>query len=81
MWGRVVLGDVIVAINNKPVKKQSDLFAALDTARVGQAVEVTLAPRSGERWGAGGGAHNGDGRTRTVKVVLADREKMQWGSE
>ncbi len=36
LFGRMILGDVIVGINGKPVKKQKDLFALLDTFKVRQ---------------------------------------------
>lgn len=32
--GRLVLGDIILALNNKPVKLQKDLFAILDDCKV-----------------------------------------------
>ncbi len=45
--GRVLLGDVIVAIDGKPVKRQSDLFDLLDERQVGQQITLTVA-RGGE---------------------------------
>ncbi|GAX78230.1 hypothetical protein CEUSTIGMA_g5672.t1 [Chlamydomonas eustigma] len=108
LFGRVILGDVITAINGKPIKRQRDLFALLDTCKVGQAVDVTLAPRGGEGIGGvgpspaapatclfgscaeRGTSYNSSTRyqpqsasavSRTLKVVLADRQKLQWGSE
>lgn len=54
-------GDVITALNGRPIRAQRDLFAALDEARVGDVVEVTVRSGSGEK---------------TVKVKLADRSKL-----
>ncbi len=46
--GRVVLGDVIVAIDGKPVKKTNDLFAILERHKVGDEVTVQVM-RDGEK--------------------------------
>ena len=43
--GDITLGDVIVRFNDEDVKNSSDLYRALDMARVGQ--EVTLTVRRG----------------------------------
>lgn len=41
-YGRVTLGDIIIAIDDKPVKKLSDLFKALDQYDVGDKIKVTV---------------------------------------
>lgn len=40
--GRIVLGDVIVAIDGQPVRSANDLLAALERYQVGARVQVTL---------------------------------------
>jgi S1-C subfamily serine protease len=40
--GRWILGDVIVAVDGKPVKTQSDLFRVLESHKVGESVEVQV---------------------------------------
>jgi S1-C subfamily serine protease len=57
--GGIIYGDVIVAIDGKEVKKTNDLFATLETYKVGQTVTVTV-----ER----------DGHKVDVSVVLAPVE-------
>jgi S1-C subfamily serine protease len=57
--GRPVLGDVIVAVNRKPVASSDDLLDAFETAGVGATVTLTV-----ER----------DGKKRDVKVVLTSVE-------
>ncbi len=44
----MVLGDVIVGIDDKPVKKVNDLFQILNTHRVGETVTVHFV-RQGQR--------------------------------
>jgi S1-C subfamily serine protease len=39
-YGRLTLGDIIVAVEGKPVKNQSDLLDILDTLRVGQKIQI-----------------------------------------
>jgi len=56
---RVRLGDVIVAVEGKPVRNQQDLFDALETAGVGTTVRLTVASRGG-------------GGKRDVRVKLYD---------
>jgi S1-C subfamily serine protease len=46
--GDVVLGDVIVGVDGKPVEKTGDLFAALEPHNVGDQVTVTVL-RGGDR--------------------------------
>ena len=58
--GRLVIGDVIVALDGAPVRRDGDLFAALDRCKVGQRVEVEVRRRGEE--------------ARTVAVVLAERQ-------
>jgi S1-C subfamily serine protease len=50
-----VLGDVIVGVDSRPIHGHADLFAALDSHKVGDGVEVAV---------------NNQGRVRTVKVTL-----------
>ncbi|KAL6759537.1 trypsin-like cysteine/serine peptidase domain-containing protein [Haematococcus lacustris] len=64
--GRLLLGDIITGINGRTVRTQKDLFAALDNSQVGDTAEVVVRSASGS--------------TRTVRLTLADREKMT-GSE
>jgi S1-C subfamily serine protease len=40
--GAIVLGDVIVAIDNKPVRRSSDLLRALDEKNVGDVVNLSV---------------------------------------
>lgn len=51
------LGDVIVAVNGAPVRRLSDLTAALGKAKIGEPVQLTI---------------DRDGRKRTVSVDVAD---------
>ena len=51
------IGDVIVAVNGRPVRRLSDLTAALEGVGIGQAVELTL---------------DRDGRLQRVQVATAD---------
>ncbi len=53
--GRIVLGDVILRIGDKPTPTQNALLDALDNYEVGQTVEVTV---------------NRGGKQETVKVTL-----------
>lgn len=63
MFGVTTLGDIITSVNGKKVKAEKDLFAALDSLRVGDAVEVGLAKVGGA--------------SRTVRITLADRDRLQ----
>ncbi|MBK6947788.1 MAG: trypsin-like peptidase domain-containing protein [Haliscomenobacter sp.] len=40
--GRILLGDIIVALNNDPIKTNSDLILALEKYQPGQKVKLTL---------------------------------------
>jgi 2-alkenal reductase len=51
------IGDIVVGVNGQPVRRLSDLTAALDRAGIGQPVDLTI-----ER----------DGRTMNVRVEVAD---------
>jgi 2-alkenal reductase len=51
------LGDVIIAVNGKPVRRLADLTEQLEQAGVGQKVELTV-----ER----------DGQRRTIELDVAD---------
>jgi S1-C subfamily serine protease len=53
--GGMALGDVIVKLDNTPIKRSSDLFRALDSHKVGDEVELELLR---------------DGELRKVKVTL-----------
>jgi 2-alkenal reductase len=55
------LGDVIVAVNGEPVRRLSDLTAALEAAGVGKPVDLTI---------------DRDGRTATVRVEIMDMGRM-----
>jgi len=41
-YGRLVLGDIVVAVDGAPVRSSSDLYAALDRSSVGSELELTL---------------------------------------
>jgi S1-C subfamily serine protease len=56
----IALGDVILAINGKPVKNNSDYFTIMEQIKPGETVTLTL-------WTLGNG--RGGGSTREVKVV------------
>ncbi len=58
-WGRVRLGDVIVGVDDEPVRQVEDLLKAMDNHEVGDELRVEL-DRNGAR--------------RTVKVKLAQLE-------
>lgn len=58
-FGRVVIGDVIVGINGKEVKREVDLFDILDDCKVGDKVVVTV-------------LRNGT-KKMTLQVILAER--------
>ena len=53
--GRLVLGDVIIGINDEPVNDSNDLYRIMDGRGAGDQVNVHI---------------NRDGRERIVKVVL-----------
>ncbi len=57
--GRVVLGDVIIAIDDKPVKLQRDLFELLDEKRPGDKIKVGVLR---------------DGQKRAFDVTLGGRD-------
>ena len=40
--GRILLGDIILALNNDPIKTNSDLILALEKYQPGQKVKLTL---------------------------------------
>ena len=54
-WGRVLLGDIIVAVDDKPVSSFDDLYNILEAYSIGDTVRLTL-----ER----------NGRKRTVSIRL-----------
>ena len=54
--GEPILGDVITAVSDQPIKSSKDLLAALDTLRPGDPVTLTL-------W------HNGQSRTLTLHAA------------
>ena len=41
-WGRIHLGDIIVAINGHPVKNYDDLYNILEELKVGEKITLTL---------------------------------------
>lgn len=59
-FGRLVIGDVIVAMKGKPVKKEVDLFDILDGCKVGEAVQVEVL--------------RGGKKRMTLTVQLAERQ-------
>jgi S1-C subfamily serine protease len=54
--GRLLLGDVIVAVGGEPVKKADDLFALLEDHKIGETVTVTV---------------QRDGKQQDIAVTLA----------
>ena len=54
--GRILLGDVILAVEDSPVKSSNDLFLLLEKKKVGEEVEITV---------------RRDGRKQKVKVRLS----------
>ena len=48
-YGRFLLGDVIVGINGKPVKKEGDLFDVLDSCKIGDKVTVDVLRRGTQK--------------------------------
>ena len=58
-FGRVVIGDVIVGFNGKPVKNEGDLFEMLDKCKVGETVKLDIL-RQGEK-------------RMNISVILAER--------
>lgn len=59
-YGRLVLGDVIVALNGKPVKSEADLFDVLDGCKIGDKVPVEVL--------------RGGRQKKTLIVHLAERQ-------
>eukprot|EP00197_Chlamydomonas_leiostraca_P016229 CAMPEP_0202863164 /NCGR_PEP_ID=MMETSP1391-20130828/3905_1 /ASSEMBLY_ACC=CAM_ASM_000867 /TAXON_ID=1034604 /ORGANISM="Chlamydomonas leiostraca, Strain SAG 11-49" /LENGTH=419 /DNA_ID=CAMNT_0049542769 /DNA_START=150 /DNA_END=1409 /DNA_ORIENTATION=+ len=41
-YGRLVLGDIIRAVNGSPIKNSSDLYKILDKAKVGETLDVEI---------------------------------------
>jgi S1-C subfamily serine protease len=58
-FGRIIIGDVIVGFNNKPVKSEGDLFEQLDKCKVGEKVTLDVL-RQGQK-------------KMTLSVVLGER--------
>ena len=57
-YGRLVVGDVIVGINGKPVRNEGELFDILDQSKVGGLAGWWVGGRAGNGWvvtWAGGG--------------------------
>ena len=46
--GRILLGDLVVGIDDKPIETTKDVHLALDERRAGETVKLTLT-RDGER--------------------------------
>jgi S1-C subfamily serine protease len=42
MYGKTVLGDIIIAINERPVRNTTDLYRVMDTFEVGSTVPITI---------------------------------------
>ena len=58
-YGRLVIGDVIVGINGKSVRKEGDLFDVLDSCKVGDTVQVDVLRHGSEK--------------KTFRVTLKER--------
>jgi S1-C subfamily serine protease len=63
-FGGMVLGDVIVGLQGKPVKLQKDLFAILDECRPGDKVKVDVLRK---------------GKKETIEVVVGARDLVPVG--
>ncbi|KAL4433043.1 hypothetical protein ABPG77_006470 [Micractinium sp. CCAP 211/92] len=59
-YGRIVIGDVIVGLNGKPVRKEADLFDTLDGCKVGETVQVEVL--------------RGGRQRKTLTLQLAERQ-------
>eukprot|EP00798_Chlamydomonas_sp_ICE-L_P005272 gene5272-18509_t len=70
MWGNVSLGDIIVAVNGKPLKKQRDLYTILDGFKVGDRVKLEL--ESSRRPGSSS-SRTSSPTKRTVSTLCAVR--------
>jgi len=58
--GKIILGDVLIAINDRPINRTSDLLKTLDGRRVGEEVRLTLLR---------------DGKSMSVTVTLQSRRQ------
>lgn len=58
-YGRLMVGDVIVGMNGKPIKNEGDLYDVLDSLKVGDEVQVELLRKGRER--------------KTVRATLIER--------
>ncbi|KAG2445719.1 hypothetical protein HXX76_000325 [Chlamydomonas incerta] len=69
--GALVLGDIITAIDGKPVKNYSDLVEALDEKRVGDTVKVDILRSQTDNLFASGTA-----RRMSVNITLGERGQV-----
>ena len=60
--GRLLLGDVIISVDGKPVKTSGDLYRALDKHTIGDVLRVGLA--------------SVDGPERVLEITLEDRDTL-----
>ncbi len=58
-WGRVLLGDIIVALDGKPVRSYDNLYNLLDGYSIGNTVQLTL-------------SRNGKKRNVTIRLVRSN---------
>merc|ERR1712125_180892 len=63
--GSLKLGDMIVAVNDEPVKQSEDLISAIEEKRDNEVVELTVWKKCDPR------------KQKTVKVTLTNRDKLQ----
>ena len=49
-FGRVVLGDIILAIDNESVGSYDDLYNLLETKKIGSFVQVKVLRNKKEKW-------------------------------
>ncbi|GIL98428.1 hypothetical protein Vretimale_3809, partial [Volvox reticuliferus] len=69
--GALVLGDIVTAIDGRPVKNYSDLVDILDEKRVGDTVKVDILRSQTDNLFASGAA-----RRMTVRVTLGERGQV-----
>ncbi|GLI58682.1 hypothetical protein VaNZ11_000425, partial [Volvox africanus] len=69
--GALVLGDIVTAIDGRPVKNYSDLVDILDDKRVGDTVKVDILRSQTDNLFASGAA-----RKMTIRVTLGERGQV-----
>ena len=49
-YGRLVLGDIITAVNNKRVRTASDLYKLLDKCSIGDTIDLEVMVKHATAW-------------------------------